>query len=443
MGGRRHVSKKISKPTSSEDRHLPEDGRIEGGSEESGRAAPGWGEALSVDPESGQARVTQEPGPPPFGCADAEVTLDSPRQRKALVALSLVPGLGTQRIRRLLAYLRSPVGVWKATRSQLASVPQIGAKTVEAILTFDGHAAVEGQLQRAKQIGATVVTPWDASFPEVLRHIYDPPAFFWMRGEILPVDARAVAIVGTRRCTEYGRQQAYRLARDLAGSDITIISGLAYGVDAAAHRGALDAGGRTIAVLGSGVDNVYPSSHRSLVDQIVDGQGAVLSEYTLTATPDARHFPERNRIVSGVALGTVVVESHEEGGSLITAEMALEQNREVFAVPGPVNASASRGTNRLIQRGEAKLVTCAEDVLDELRLPTGDHLTREAAVEHVAESLSGDERAIYDVLSDTPVHLDVLCAQTGMSTADALVALLQLEFDGHVRQLAGKQFRRV
>jgi DNA processing protein len=359
------------------------------------------------------------------------------------VALSLVPGLGTQRIRTLLAYLRSPVGVWKATRSQLANVPMIGPKTIDKILTFEGHDIVARQLRAAEEIGARVVTPWDDVFPEALRQIYDPPAFFWMQGEVEPVDTRAVAIVGTRRCTDYGKQQAYRLARDLAKHDVTVVSGLAYGVDGAAHRGALDAGGRTIAVLGSGLKNVYPAKHKPIANAIVQGQGAVLSEYSLGAEADAGHFPERNRIVSGIALGTVVVQSHAEGGSLITAQMALDQNREVFAVPGRVNVSASAGANALIQNGAAKLVTCVQDILDELRLPEGDHLTREAAVEHVTDSLEGDAQALYEVLTDTPIHLDVLCAQTGLPPSDALVALLQLEFDGHIRQLAGKQFRRI
>lgn len=401
-----------------------------------------WGEELCLDPRSGTASA-HEPHPPPFGRGEYRVDLDSPQQRKALVALSLVPGLGTQRIRTLLAYLRSPVGVWKATRSQLANVPMIGPKTIDKILTFEGHDIVARQLRAAEEIGARVVTPWDDAFPEALRQIYDPPAFFWMQGEVEPVDTRAVAIVGTRRCTDYGKQQAYRLARDLAKHDVTVVSGLAYGVDGAAHRGALDAGGRTIAVLGSGLKNVYPAKHKPIANAIVQGQGAVLSEYSLGAEADAGHFPERNRIVSGIALGTVVVQSHAEGGSLITAQMALDQNREVFAVPGRVNVSASAGANALIQNGAAKLVTCVQDILDELRLPEGDHLTREAAVEHVTDSLEGDAQALYEVLTDTPIHLDVLCAQTGLPPSDALVALLQLEFDGHIRQLAGKQFRRI
>jgi len=412
------------------------------------------GPVLSVDPASGEARAfspdQREPsldalpdgGMPSVDPSDLDASdVDTPRQRKALVALSLVSGIGPSRVRALIAHLNTPVDVWRASRSRLVQVPGIGPQLAEAILLFDGHDVVARQLRRAQSIGASLITPWDARFPGPLRHIYDPPAFFWMRGTLAAEDERAVAVVGTRRCTDYGTQQAYRFATELAQRGITVVSGLAYGVDAAAHRGALDAGGRTLAVLGSGLERVYPAKHRGLAERIVE-QGAVLSEYALDAPPDATNFPERNRIVSGLSMGTLVIESHAEGGALITARMALEQNREVFAVPGSVTASSSAGTNHLIQQGHAKLVTGIDDVLEELQLPAGGAPTRAAAVQTVAEGLDGAERRLYEALSDTPVHLDVLCARTDVSPSDALVALLQLEFDGHVRQLAGKQFRR-
>ncbi|WP_245846109.1 DNA-processing protein DprA [Longibacter salinarum] len=393
---------------------------------------------MSVDPDSGAARSAS--APKAVGRCE-EASLGSPQQRRALVALSLVPGLGTGRIRALLAYLTSPVDVWKASRSRLESVPGVGPKVAEAVLTFDGHDIVDRQMRRAKEMGATLLTPWDDAFPERLRQIYDPPAFLWMRGQLTPADARCIAVVGTRRCTDYGRQQACRFGAELTKHGLTVVSGLAYGVDAAAHRGALDAGGRTVAVLGSGLGYVYPASNRPLAEAMTE-HGAVLSEYPIDAEPDPRYFPERNRIVSGLTLGTLVVESHAEGGALITARMALEQNREVFAVPGEVTTSASRGTNALIRRGEAKLVSCVDDILDELCLPAMDHETREAAAESVADTLTGDARALYEALGDSPTHLDDLCQEVCCTPSDALVALLQLEFDGHVRQLAGKQFRR-
>jgi DNA processing protein len=257
-----------------------------------------------------------------------------------------------------------------------------------------------------------------------------------------------VTIVGTRRCTDYGRAQAHHFAAELARRGFTIVSGLAYGIDAAAHKGALDAGGRTLAVLGSGVGRIYPPKHTSLAERVVEN-GALLSEYAIDAEPDAPNFPERNRIVSGLSLGALVVESYAEGGALITARLALEQNREVFAVPGAVTKDSSRGTNRLIQRGHAKLVLEPDDLLAELPSVTVDD-PDDVDAETVAggarpdptEALSDEEVTLYEALSDTPVHVDALCEKTDMDPSTALVHLLQMEFKGVVRQLAGKQFRR-
>lgn len=257
-----------------------------------------------------------------------------------------------------------------------------------------------------------------------------------------------ISVVGTRRCTDYGRAQAHHFAAELARKGFTVVSGLAYGIDAAAHKGALDAGGRTIAVLGSGVGRVYPPKHTSLADRIADS-GALLSEYALDAEPDAPNFPERNRILSGLSLGTLVVESYAEGGALITARLALEQNREVFAVPGAITKDSSRGTNQLIQRGHAKLVMTLDDLLEELpevTVESPDDVDAEAvSTTHASDpspDLSGNEAVLYEALSDTPMHVDALCEETNLDPSTALVHLLELEFKGLVRQLAGKQFRR-
>lgn len=398
----------------------------------------------------------------------SSVDLDAPREKRALIGLLLVPGIGVQRVRMLLAAFGAPSTVFRVSRSTLTRVDGIGPQLAEAILTFDDHDAVDRQVERADTLGATLVAPWSDRFPRRLREIYDPPAFLWMRGRLAPSDERAVAVVGTRRCTSYGKAQAYHFGQELARCGVTVVSGLAYGIDAAAHRGALDAGGRTIAVLGSGVGRVYPASHTSLATRIAEdgaGRGAVLSEYAPDAEPDAPHFPERNRIVSGMTLGTLVVESHAKGGALITARMAVEQNREVFAVPGDVNRSASVGANRLIQRGHAKLVVDVDDVLDELpgylfddASPTANApatSTDEDASASLADAdrprrhrrdaapdLEGAERTLYDALTDVPVHVDALCDQTGVGASEALATLLQLEFKGLVRQLPGKQFQR-
>jgi DNA processing protein len=351
-------------------------------------------------------------------------------------------------MRALLAHFDAPSAVFRASRSALTQVDGVGDQTAEAILTFDDREAVQQEMERADTLGATLISPWDERFPNRLREIYDPPGFLWMRGT-LPETARpTITIVGTRRCTDYGRAQAHHFAAELVRRGFTVASGLAYGIDAAAHKGALDAGGRTIAVLGSGVGNVYPQKHAALAERIEDS-GAILSEYAIDADPDAPNFPERNRILSGLALGTLVVESYSEGGALITARLALEQNREVFAVPGAITKDSSRGTNRLIQRGHAKLVMDLEDLLEELPNVTVEE-PEDVDAEDVGpdprpdptEELSGAEKVLYEALTDTPIHIDELCANTGIDPSTALPCLLELEFKGLVRQLAGKQFRR-
>ena len=383
----------------------------------------------------------------PLDDDDESPDRDRAGERRALIGLSLVDGVGPQRLRALLAAFDVPSEIFRAPRSALTQVDGVGDQTAEAILTFDDRAAVEQEVERAGELGAALVSPWDERFPNRLREIYDPPAYLWMRGTLPEVDRPMVTIVGTRRCTDYGRAQAHHFAAELVRRGFTVVSGLAYGIDAAAHKGALDAGGRTIAVLGSGVGHIYPQSHTALAERIIDN-GAVLSEYALDAEPDAPNFPERNRILSGLSLGTLVVESYSKGGALITARLAVEQNREVFAVPGGITKDSSRGTNRLIQRGHAKLMMEVEDLLEELPEVTVED-PEEVDAETVTtgtgpdpEELSGDAEVLYEALSDTPVHVDELCEETGLDPSSALPTLLELEFKGLVRQLAGKQFRR-
>jgi len=372
---------------------------------------------------------------------------DRAGEQRALIGLSLVSGIGPQRLRALLAAFDTPSEVFRASRTALTKVDGVGDQTAEAILTFDDRAAVEAEMERAQELGAELISPWDERFPNRLREIYDPPAYLWMRGSLPTTDAPMVTVVGTRRCTDYGRAQAHHFGAELVRRGFTVVSGLAYGIDAAAHKGALDAGGRTIAVLGSGVGRIYPQKHTALAERITEN-GAVLSEYALDAEPDAPNFPERNRILSGLALGTLVVESYSEGGALITARLAVEQNREVFAVPGNITKDSSRGTNRLIQRGHAKLVMELEDLLEELPEVTVED-PEDVDAETVTtgsgpdpDELSGDAEVLYDALSDTPVHVDELCEETDLDPSSALPTLLELEFKGLVRQLAGKQFRR-
>jgi len=384
----------------------------------------------------------------PLNSPNESPDLDRPQEKRALIGLSLVPGVGPTRMRALLAHFDTPSAVFRASRSALEQVDGVGPQTAEALLTFADRAAVEKEIERAEEMGADLLSPWDDRFPDRLREVYDPPGFLWMRGTLPDGGAPMVTVVGTRRCTDYGRAQAHHFGAELARRGFTVVSGLAYGIDAAAHKGALDAGGRTVAVLGSGVGHIYPPKHTSLAERIVDS-GALLSEYAVDAEPDARHFPERNRIVSGLSLGTLVVESYSEGGALITARLALEQNREVFALPGAVTKDSSRGTNRLIQRGHAKLVMEVGDLLEELpdlTVEEPDDVDADTVsggtTPDPTESLSEEEAVLYEALSDTPVHVDALCEEVGMDPSTALVHLLQMEFKGVVRQLAGKQFRR-
>jgi DNA processing protein len=376
-----------------------------------------------------------------------DVSSSQRAEERALVALSMVPGVGPGRIRSLVARLGSGTAVLEASTEALCGVPGIGKKTARAIREFDADDEAREQVERARRANATLITTQDERFPKLLRQIYDPPAFMWMRGALQPEDERALAVVGTRRCSDYGRRVAEDLTGALARRGFTIVSGLAYGIDAAAHRAALEAGGRTVAVLGSGADRIYPQKHTRLARRIIEGPGAVLSEFPMGADPDAANFPRRNRIVSGMALGALVVESPGESGALITARLAVEQNREVFAAPSSIYNDTGEGCNRLIQRGHAKLVLSVEDVLEELNVdaepdPTSADAGSESEPEADAPALNDEEERLMEALGREPEPLDVICERSGMDASAALVHLLQLEFKGLVRQLAGKQFCR-
>ena len=366
---------------------------------------------------------------------------DPAAERRAVVALSLVPGVGPTRVRALLSAFGSASAVLAAPRSRLAAVDGVGRGTAAAIAGFDPGDAVDAQFRAADSVGANLVAVADDGYPPALREIYDPPPALWVRGRLDTADDRAVAIVGTRKAGDYGRRVAEHFARGFAEAGVTVVSGLAYGIDVAAHRAALAAGGRTVAVLGSGVDRIYPSRHADVVRGILDRDlGAVVSEFPMGATPDATNFPRRNRIIAGMSRATVVAEARAKGGALLTAAIALEQNREVFAIPVPIFGDAL-GTNRLIQRGWAGLANTPADVLAEIGQQTGG--PDGPATAPLPDDLSAIERRLLGALGDAPVHLDAVCAEARVDPPEALVYLLQLEFRGLVRQLAGKQFARV
>jgi DNA processing protein len=359
---------------------------------------------------------------------------------RELLRLSSVPRIGPQKIRALIAHCKSPENVFLASARELMSVPGIDKKLASHILHHTADDAfIDEQLKRLNKIGGRIVTLWDKEYPDLLRKIYDPPAFLFVLGRFKDADAHSLALVGTRHPTPYGHTVAESLTRDIAQHSITIVSGLARGVDTIVHSAALKHGTRTIAVIGSGLDVPYPPENKKLMEHITD-QGVVVSEFPMGTKPDAPNFPRRNRIISGLSLGTIVVESAENGGALITASTALDQNREVFAVPGNITEKRSSGPNKLIREGRAKLITSTQDIFDELgtqfRLP----FQESGSKRHI--DLSPADEVLMRILTDVPIQIDVLSEQADMSTSDALVTLLSLEFKGLVRQLPGKLFMK-
>lgn len=350
------------------------------------------------------------------------------------LALRLVRGVGNVTYRELLERFGTPQAALQAPMPALIAAG-VHPVVAHAITEFDQWKAVNLEINKIKQKGVRIVTRNDSEYPMNLTHVHDPPPFLYVRGGFIPADRVAIAIVGSRAASTYGRTMAKELARGLAERGVTIVSGLARGVDAEAHRTTLVAGGRTIAVLGSGIDVIYPSEHRGLAEDITKS-GAVVSEFSLGTKPEAMHFPYRNRVISGLTLGTVVVEATEKSGSLITARCAVEQNREVFAVPGNVTTGRNRGPHRLIKEG-AKLVENVDDILSEIA-PTLVAPPPTSASPAIA--LEPDEERLLGILEGEPVHVDLVIAKSGLSAARVLELLLGLELKGIVTQLPGTHF---
>ncbi len=357
------------------------------------------------------------------------------------IALNLVPGIGSIAYRNLITAFKDPRRVFEAPQRELRKVEGVGPKLVEALTGFSLESRLKDELKRMDDFGVSVVTYQDGAYPKNLLAIYDPPPVLYVRGEFMARDDVAIAIVGSRMATRHGKALTERLGRDLAARGITIVSGMARGIDSAAHRGAFLGRGRTIAVLGCGVDVIYPPESRALMKEIMD-RGAVISEFPMGTRPHSFNFPRRNRIISGLALGVVVVEATGRSGSLITANYALEQGREVFAVPGHVGYPSSRGTNRLIKEG-AKLVERVEDILEEIVLEwRGKNESNKGGESQSSPNLSKDERIVYRLLGEEPVHIDGLITQTQWDAGRVSRVLLSLELAGLISQLAGKQFVR-
>lgn len=364
------------------------------------------------------------------------------------LALCLTKGIAARLSARLLRQFGSPEAVFSAPLRQLEAC-ELPAATAQAVAKKEAFRRAEKEVAALRSIPNAHLINWtESDFPQTLLQIYDPPVLLYLRGDPQILNAPSLAIVGTRRPTLYGTQMADRLARELAARGIVIVSGLARGIDAIAHQGAMAVQGRAIGVLGTGIDICYPKENKKLYEKVLE-RGAILSEFPLGTHPAPENFPVRNRIVAGMPLGAIIVEGAQYSGSLITARLAMEFGREVFGVPGNVTQAVSFAPNLLIKQG-AKLVTCGEDVIEELPTPVRAALTKPDQPEFeqrnllVAASLTGSGQKIYAQLSsDEPRPIDDIVENTGLNSSDVLATLFELEMKGFVRQLPGKLFSKV
>lgn len=353
-----------------------------------------------------------------------------------------VEGIGPAKFRNLLAKFRSIDKIMNSGMRDLTQAEGVSTNIAKRILTRKSdHDLIRKKLSRdlayLEKSGARIVTIWDDEYPQLLKKIYDPPIILYVKGKFAEQDQYSVAVVGTRDPTNYGKVQAESITADLSRQGITIISGMARGIDSIAQHTVLKNNGRTIAVIGSGLDVIYPPENRRLYEDIAF-TGLVITEFEPGTGPDAVNFPKRNRIISGLSLGCIVIETAIQGGAMQTAALALDQNRDVFAVPGNIGVRQSEGTNQLIKRGEAKLITGAEDVLLDLELKLRPVIGMN--IPKVRNDLNLFEQKIIDSLKDQPLQIDKIAVLTNLTTSDCLVNLLSLEFKGIVKQLPGKVF---
>jgi DNA processing protein len=367
--------------------------------------------------------------------------------REAYIALNMVDGVGPIRVRALLDRFGEPQAILTATKADLMQVEGVGDEVARSIMSWREKVDLDGELTRIEKAAVQVVTRDDPEYPKNLREVYDPPMILYVKGTLSERDALAIAIVGSRRTTLYGQDMARKLAYQLGRVGVTVVSGLARGIDTAAHKGTLQAKGRTVAVIGCGIDIVYPSENEKLAKEIVEKGGALVTEFPFGVKPDRQNFPMRNRIISGWSLGTVVVEANLKSGALITANQAAEQGRQVFAVPGRADSILSRGTNKLIKDG-AKLTEDAEDILGEFEylLPKRATEPAEAASDgggtKPALVLSDMEEKVMAHVGQEETAIDEVIRASGLTTACVSATLLSLEMKRLVRQLPGKLYVR-
>lgn len=384
--------------------------------------------------------------PPPLGInAPEKVTYD-----EACIAINLIPKVGPVRLRKLLQVFGEPQAVLRAHADRLAAVDGISTEIARRIASWESHVDLPAELARMKEAGVGVVTANSERYPPALRTIHDPPIVLYVWGEIQARDDHAIGVVGSRQASFYGTETSKKLSYQLAFAGLTIISGLARGIDTAAHQGALAAKGRTIAVLGCGLSQIYPPENFALAERIAEGSGAVISEFPMAVTPDRQTFPMRNRIISGCSQGVLVIEAGLQSGALISANQALEQGRAVFAVPGPIDKPGSQGSNRLIQQG-AKLVMGSEDVLEELSCLPGMILPAAPAATAAAEPVQAvvtlnrtpEEIAVLAAVETDETPVDQIILKCGLPTPVVSSTLFALELKKLVKQLPGKHYVRL
>jgi DNA processing protein len=356
-------------------------------------------------------------------------------RKEAFIALNMVPRLGPVNLRRLLQVFDSPERVLIAARSELSAVDGLGQDIVDSIISWESLVDLQKEMVRVREFGANILTLDDAEYPAQLREIHDPPTVLYVWGKLEPRDRHAIGVVGSRRTSHYGLECAKKISYQIAYSGLTVVSGLARGIDTAAHQGALAAKGRTVAVLGAGLNHLYPAENRALAEKIV-GSGALVTEFSMDTTPDRQTFPMRNRIISGWGFGLLVVEAGYNSGALISASQAAEQGRNLYAVPGPIDRPTSHGTNRLIQQG-AKLVMSVEDILEDIQVlfPKSPELTPSKP-----RDLEGDLLRVYEAITSRETPIDEIIERSKLGAGAATAALLQLEMKRLVKQLPGKYF---
>ncbi len=365
-------------------------------------------------------------------------------ERLCKIALNTVPFIGPVTFHRLIAAFGSVSETLQEKAENLSRVERVSRKMADQILRMDPISVARREIELAQKIGADIFTFGEEGYPEPLVNIYSPPPVIYMSGQWSEKDSTSIAVVGSRTPTGYGRSVAEKLVKDLTAKGLTIVSGLARGIDGVSHRAAIAANGRTIGVLGCGLNVYYPAEHRELQKKMAQ-HGAVISQFPITMGPDKMFFPMRNRVISGLSLGILVIEAAKKSGALITAYAALEDNREVFAVPGPVNSAKSEGTNQLIKKGHAKLVQNVDDILEELP----EHI-RKTLYDKQSElplgredPLSKNEIKIMTLVDHEEKHIDFLSGQSGLPSNSVSAILLALELKGKVKQLAGKQFVKI